>query len=444
MVPNDLPSPSAKAIGVSAPLISETSDVSRESVSGEIAGPVRQVQRIVAIDVLRGVALLGILIMNIRAMASIWQTYEQPHALGEVSGLDWYIWIAGYLLADMKFMAIFSMLFGAGIVLMASRMKETGRRPAGLHYRRMFWLLIIGLIHAYLIWSGDILVWYAISGSIVYVAWRWRPRIQVALGVFLLAVGVAFTVVPGQLMPAEEIAEMNEALHPSAERIERQITAFRGSWIEQMPHRADHAFGSQIFGGIFFGFWRAAGLMLIGMALFKTGVFSAARSMRFYVGQFIAGLAIGMPLVIYGLVRDIEAGFAAEAVFFTNAPFNHIGTVLVALAWVGVVMIVVKAGVLTLLSRCLAAVGQMALTNYLMQSIVCTLIFYGHGFGLFGSLGFADQMYVLFAVWLAQLIWSPLWLQHYRYGPFEWLWRSLTYWRRQPMRRAALAVSSLP
>jgi uncharacterized protein len=407
--------------------------------TGEVAGPVMRAQRIVAIDVLRGIALCGILVMNIRTFAHHWATYDNPHALGEVAGLDWWVWVAGYLFTDMKMMAIFSMLFGAGITLMAMRMEETDRRPAGIHYRRMLWLLVIGIVHAYLIWSGDVLVWYAICGAVIYLARRWRPWIEISLGAIVLSIGVALIIIPGHVKSAEDLAEMSTRLYPTTEKVDEYVAVYRGSWLEQMPHRASHAFGAQTGGGIFFGFWRAGGLMLIGMGLFKLGCFSAARSMRFYLGWLITGLAIGMPLVMYGLYRDIEADFAADAVRFTNGAFNYIGSVFVALAWVAIVMLMVKGGVLSGLSRALAAVGQMALTNYLMQSIICTLIFYGHGFGFFGTLGFAEQMLVVLGVWAAELIWSPLWLRQFRFGPFEWLWRSLTYWRLQPMRRTSTA-----
>ncbi len=175
------------------------------------------------------------------------------------------------------------------------------------------------------------------------------------------------------------------------------------------------------------------------MGLFKLGFFSAARSTQSYLRLLITGLAIGVPLVTYGLYRDIEADFAAEAVMLANSAFNYIGSVFVALALVSLVMIIVRTGVLTLLTGALAAVGQMALTNYLMQSIICTFVFDGQGFGLFGTLGFTEQMFVVLAVWLAALIWSPLWLRRYRFGPAEWLWRTLTYWRSQPMRRTSTA-----
>lgn len=406
--------------------------------SGEIASPVKQVKRIIAIDVLRGVALCGILVMNIRAIASIWQIYENPHALGEVTGLDWWVWLAGYLFTDMKMMAIFSMLFGAGIALMATRMEQTDRRPAGIHYRRMIWLFVIGLGHAYLIWSGDVLVWYAICGAVVYIARRWRPSIEITLGVLVLLVGMLLPYIPRDI-PAEELERMQQVWNPSQEKINEQFAAHRGSWLDKMPHRAEHSSEVQTFGFIFFGFWRAGGLMLIGMGLLKLGFFGATRSTQSYLQLLLTGLAIGMPLVIYGLYRDIQANFAPEATQSTNSAFNYIGSVFVALAWVALVMIIVKTGVLTLLTGALAAVGQMAFTNYMMQSILCTFIFYGHGFGLYGTLGIMEQMYVVLAVWGAELIWSPLWLRRYRFGPFEWLWRTLTYWRFQPMRRRSPA-----
>ncbi len=407
--------------------------------AGEKATPTTQAERIVAIDVLRGFALLGILIMNIRMFASVFASYGNPTVSVDGTGNHRWVWLAGHLFADLKMMAIFSMLFGAGVVLMATRQREKGLGSTWVHFRRMFWLLLIGLIHAHLLWPGDILVMYAVVGMIVFLAWRWYVPLQIGLGVFLLLIGVGLNIMSGLTMeeywPPEQVDLMKSMWSPSQEVIDAELAAYGGSWIEAQPMRSGFALSLETGGLIFFGLWRAGGLMLIGMGLFRLGVFSAKRSMACYLNMLVLGLVIGLPMILLGYQRNVEANFAMESAMFVNSQFNYVGSVFVAMAWVGLVMLVVKAGALSWLTNALSAVGQMALTNYLMQSIICTTIFYGHGFGLFGKFNYLEQFYFVLGVWAVELIWSPLWLKRFRYGPFEWLWRSLTYWRFQPLAR---------
>lgn len=411
-----------------------------QAVAAAVADPTQQTERIVAIDVLRGFALLGILVMNIRMFASVFASYGNPTVYVDWTGANRWVWLAGHLLADLKMMAIFSMLFGAGIVLMTTRQEAKGLKSTGVHYRRMGWLLLIGLIHAYLIWPGDILVLYAVVGMIIYWARHWYVPVQIGVGLMLLAFGTLIllgSAVSMENWPPEMTSEMKAMWAPSEQALNDELAAFGGSWLEQMPARAKLSIGWQTGGFLFFGIWRVGGLMLLGMGLFRLGIFNAKRSVGSYLAMTIIGFLVGISVIYAGYQRNVDANFAFEASSMTsiNALFNYIGSLFVALAWVGLVMLVVKAGALSWLTKALSAVGQMALTNYLMQSIICTTIFYGHGFGLFGKFDYLQQMYVVLSVGIVQLIWSPLWMQSFRYGPFEWLWRSLTYWRFQPLAR---------
>lgn len=408
------------------------------TVADAVAIPVQQTERIVAIDVLRGVALLGILVMNIRAFASVFASYGNPTIHVDWTGVHRWVWLLGHVFADMKMMAIFSMLFGAGLVLMTSRSEARIGHSAGIHYRRMMWLLLIGLIHAHVIWTGDILVMYAECGMIVYLFRHVRPGQQIAMGLGFVLVGIALMVGIGmnwETLPPPMLEGMKHMWEPTIEVVNEEIAAYRGSWWEQAALRSPNALGFETFGFITFGLWRAGGLMLVGMGLFKLGVFSAARSHRFYWCLLLGGILIGVPLILMGYQRNVEAGFSADVTMFLYSQFNYIGSIFVALAWVGLVMLIVKAGALKWLTSALAAVGQMALTNYLMHSIICTTIFYGHGLGLFGQYNYLEQMYFVLGIWIVELIWSPLWLRAFRFGPFEWLWRSLTYWQLQPLKR---------
>ena len=402
------------------------------------AEPVAETARIDAIDVLRGFALLGILVMNIQSFAMPQAAYFNPTAWGDLEGANLRVWLTGRMFFDQKFMTLFSMLFGAGIVLMAGRAEARG--GAGrVHYRRMGWLLVIGLLHAHLLWYGDILFTYAVCGMVVYPLRHLSPGRLVALGTILLAIGSAPSLAAGMSLPywPEEAlsALTDEAWRPTPAVIEAELAVYRGGWLAQLPSRSGDALALQTVLLIFWGLWRAGGLMLIGMALFKGDVFGARRSTRFYAGLIAAAVAVGLPLQAYGLSLDFARGWTVWS-FFIGMQFNYWPSVAVSLGYVGLVMLACRNAALHRLTRPFAAVGQTALTNYLLQTVLCTLVFYGHGLGWFGSVDRVGQLGVVAAVWAVQLVASPLWLSRFRFGPAEWAWRSLTYGARQPLRRA--------
>ncbi len=401
------------------------------------AAPVAQNARIDAIDVLRGVALLGILVMNIQAFAMPQASYFNPTAYGDFTGVNLYVWAAGRMLADQKFMTIFSMLFGAGIVLMAQR-AETRGVARQMHYRRMGWLLVIGLLHAHLLWSGDILFLYAVCGMLVYPLRRQPPGRLLVLGVVLLAVASAYSIGSGVSLPywPEEarVAFTADVWQPTPAMINAELAAYRGGWLDQQPVRSEGAFAFETLVLITWGVWRAGGLMLIGMALFKHGVFSARRSTRFYVALIAVAVAVGLPLQAYGILLDFARGWPVWS-FFVGVQFNYWPSIAVSLGYVGAVMLACRTAALRPYTRPFAAVGQTTLSNYLLQTVICTTIFYGHGLGWFGSVDRAGQAGVVAAVWVVQLLSSTLWLRRFRFGPAEWMWRSLTYGVCQPLRK---------
>ena len=400
-------------------------------------GPLPATERIQSLDVMRGVAVLGILVMNIQCFAMIMAAYINPTAYGSLEGVNGWVWYLGHLFVDMKFMTIFSMLFGAGVIVMTSRREAAGRPSAGLHYRRMAWLLVFGLLHAHLLWYGDILYSYAMCGFVLYLFRKASPWLLITLG--LVSTSVAFFIgvffgisMANGWMPVEAVAD---DWKPLADTIQAEVDAYRGSWSDQMSHRFKAAFFFQTVIFLIGIAWRAGGMMLIGMALYKLGVFSAARSKRFYVGLVGVGLLVGIPTIMYGVARNELAGWNVKYSFFFGPQFNYWASILVALGWVGVVMLACKSEAVRPLTRPFAAVGQMALTNYLMQTVLCTFLFYGHGLGRFGMFERWQQLLVVVAVGALQLVVSPLWLRHFRFGPAEWLWRSLSYMKLQPMRR---------
>jgi uncharacterized protein len=400
-------------------------------------GPVGVGERIASIDVLRGFALLGILIMNIQSFSMIEAAYLNPTAYGDLSGLNRWVWTLSHIVANEKFISIFSMLFGAGIVLMTGRADAGGIGPGGLHTRRSIWLIVMGLLHAYLLWYGDILFTYGVCALIVFSRRKLSPRKLIIAGLIIFSVAFLLFMFFGislRFWPEESKAESMQNWLPSEEAISAELAAYRGTWLEQMRARIPAAVALQTLVFLVLEGWRVCGLMLIGMALFKMGVFSAERSKRFYVAMVGIGYAVGLPLAITGVEKNFAAGWAFEYSMFLGSQFNYWGSLFVALGHVGVVMLACSSGLLGRLRRVLAALGRMALTNYLMQTVICITVFYGHGLGLFGYVERKHQVLIVFAVWAVQLFYSPIWLRYFKFGPAEWVWRSLTYGRRQPMR----------
>lgn len=400
--------------------------------------PTANTERIISLDVLRGFAILGILIMNIQSFSMIGAAYLNPTAYGDFTGVNKWVWIFSHLFGDMKFMTIFSILFGAGIVLFTKRLKAKGIHSLAVHYRRTFWLMVFGMAHAYLLWYGDILVIYAVSALWVVLFRNAKPRTLLIVGLVVISVASVLYFITGFSLPFMDEVQKQEIMQgwlPGSELIQQEIAAYRGSWMAQMEKRIPEALMMQTFVFFIQTGWRAGGLMLIGMAFYKWGILSAEKSTRFYWKMGIVGLVAGILIVAYGILKNLENDFSIEYSFFLGSQFNYWGSLLVSLGYIGLIMLFVKSSFLTILKKSLQAVGQMALTNYLMQTIICTTLFYGHGFGLFGKLERIEQVLIVITVWIFQLVVSPVWLKYFKYGPFEWLWRSLTYWRLQPIRK---------
>ncbi|MHC5072252.1 MAG: DUF418 domain-containing protein, partial [Planctomycetota bacterium] len=402
---------------------------------GGAAAPVVQAERIRSIDVLRGFALLGVLIMNMQVFAEVFAVYMHPFALGEISAIDYACWCVNRVLADGKFITIFSMLFGAGIVLMTGRAKARTGRSAGVHYRRMLWLALFGFAHALLLWFGDVLFTYAVCGLVAYLLRRFWIWVQFLLAVLLLLVPTVFLVFMHKMRP-EDLQTMTEMWAPSAEYIESTQTAMRGSWLEQFAVR--WAGWKDMLGFLFLFGWRLLGCMLLGMALFRKGVFSAERSRPFYLTLVVIGFAAGLPLAAWGIYDHEACGWEMVRSMGVGNLYNYFGSLIAAFGWIGLIMLMCRSGALPGLRHRLAAVGQMAFTNYIMHSVICTTIYNGHGLGLFGHVDRIWQQCLILAIFVLQLWYSPLWLKHFRFGPLEWLWRALTYWSLPPFRRAAV------
>ncbi|MEO1021884.1 MAG: DUF418 domain-containing protein [Bacteroidota bacterium] len=401
--------------------------------------PTLEKERIQSLDILRGIAILGILIMNIQGFAMPGAAYLNPTAFGDLTGVNYWVWMISHVFADQKFMTIFSILFGAGVVLVTQKAEQREGKSAGLHYKRTFWLLIIGLLHAHLIWYGDILVAYALCAFIVFLFRKLSARKLFIFGLTWISVHTLIYLFFGyslQLMPAEALEELRTSIwNPGVVATNEEISAVTGSLPEQITHNSEAALTMQTMVFATVMFWRAGGLMLVGMALYKWGVLSASRSAAFYKRGMILGFLTGLPIIIWGVVQHAEADWAFEYSMFGGSQFNYYGSLGVSFAYICAIMLFAKSRGFQKLKERFAAIGQMALTNYIMQSVIGVFLFYGVGFGLFAQFERYEQVFVVFGIWVLQFLWSKHWLTRFRFGPLEWVWRSLTYWKFQPMKK---------
>ncbi len=400
--------------------------------------PTTSKERILALDILRGIALLGILIINMQSFAMPGAAYLNPTAYGDLMGINKWVWILGHVLADSKMMAIFSILFGAGVLLVTDRAKARTGRSAGLHYSRSFWLLVFGLIHAHLIWSGDILVTYALCAFIVYLFRNKKARTLIIIGLILISIHTLIYILFGlsvSVWPDEQLADAMNDWKPGTDLLNAEIAQMTGSISEVISKNSSNAVMMETLVFPILFLWRATGLMLIGMAFYKLDILTAKRSVQFYKKGMVWGWLLGFPLVIFGVWQNFQSAWSYEYSMFFGGQFNYWGSLGVSFGYICAIMLFVKSDRVAWLQDRLAAVGQMAFTNYIAQSVICIVIFWGWGFGLFGQLDRLSQFFVILGVWIIQLIWSGPWLRSYKFGPLEWLWRTLAYRKIQPMKR---------
>jgi uncharacterized protein len=298
------------------------------------------------------------------------------------------------------------------------------------HALRMTALLVLGLAHAYLLWYGDMLVALALCGAVVFFARHLSAAWLLVVGGLVFAtasvLSVALTWSTAQSDPVAMLL-WSEQWAPRAEVIALEIAQYRGGWIEQMAHRMPAAWESQTWTFAMRVFWQTTGLMLLGMALYKVGVLTAARSRAFYLRMALIGFGGGALLISVALWRGFASGWELLDYVLVSQELKYWGNLLVALGWVAVVMLICQRNWPV---RLVAGVGRMALSNYLLQTLICTTIFYGHGFGLFGRIDRAGQFAIVLAIWAFQLLASAAWLSTFASGPVEWLTRWFVFGRR--------------
>jgi len=413
--------------------------------------------RLIALDALRGIAVMGILLMNMAGFALPGAAYLNPAAYGGATGADLIAWAASFVLVDGKMRALFSLLFGASMVLVIDRAEESGRDGAGVHFRRMGWLFAIGLVHAYLIWSGDILVPYAIVGTIAYAHVGRTVRQQLVLAsVLLLGQWLLLSSLLSGLAEARNAALAPDASAaatrawrgiadqigiPSPEAIAHALTVYRGGYGAILHDRVGQSWTTPFLQLIDVGPETLA-LMLLGMAGLRSGFLTGGWSRTTYRRVAIAAYLVGLPALCLIALATVRSGFdeilTVSAAQLYAAPLRLIvmfGHVSLAMLW-----LTGSPGGAPVAR--VAAVGRAAFSNYLATSLVMTTIFYGYGLGLFGRLGRAELYLLVPPAWAAMLVWSKPWLDRYRYGPLEWLWRSLARGAPQRMRRSQDTIES--
>mgnify|MGYP003320987918 FL=1 len=408
--------------------------------------------RIESLDVLRGFALLGILLVNIVAFGLVSSAFLDPGIyLTPVGGIDYNVWAFVELSSEGAMRTLFSILFGAGVVLFVT---GSTAKSGWLHYRRNFWLLIFGLINAYIfLWPGDILVTYALSGFVLWFVRNWKARSLLILATFLILIGsLQNFATKSTLEIARDAAEEMKISISKGEEFSEETAEWAQGWLEyeednqaeidNIPNEIKKRTSSYssayeynlekanemiYFVLPFFLFLDALMMMVIGMALFKLGVLDGGRDIKFYIRMMCIGFLTGISINAYEVLLITNSNMD---IIETNPYFRftyHFGRLSMALGYLGLIILLIKKEKLESLRFRLACVGRMALTNYLMHSVIALFIFSGAGLGLLGKFSWSQLYLFVLLIWVLQLYLSPLWLKYFYFGPVEWLWRLLTY-----------------
>lgn len=435
------------------------------TTSNPLATPVSEAERITLLDSLRGIAILGILLMNIPLFGLPNPVGYDPSVLHE-DGLNYYVWYVVNWFPEGTQRALFSMLFGAGIILFTSRKEDklSGTLPLDYFIRRQIWLMLFSLFDVFvLLWSGDILLDYACLGLIMVAFRKSSPK------TLLIGAGICFTLMlarenrdfyqskkiihKGEVVAAidttatklteqqkEELSAMKDfkeryTSEKKIKRMEKSIRQVTGSYEEVYEFRTN-SYVDDLVRYLYFGVWDVLLFMFIGMAFFKMGILTGQASIKVYWGLFAVGLGCGLTFSYYRLQPTIEHQFNGfnytKNVLFE---FYELSRTFRSLGIFGFIMLLYKSNVFSWLFNLMRPVGQMAFTNYLTQSLLCGLFFNGIGLAMYGKLQRKEVYYVVAIVWIIQIIWSHVWLRYFRFGPLEWCWRSLTYWEIQPMKK---------
>ena len=404
-------------------------------------------RRIQSLDIVRGIAVMGILAMNIVAFAMPFSAYMNPASFGSESVADYAAWAVNFVFVDGKMRGLFSFLFGASTLLVIERAEASGQSAAKVHYSRMAWLLVFGLLHFYLIWFGDILASYALVGLLLYFFRNCRVRTLIKWGVGLVVAQCLLTAAlplrvnqltsQGTLTAAEaeELAGFEEGFgRLTPPQLAEEMSLHLGPWTDLVRNQVIEHGAEPLFGIFFFG-WETLAYMLFGMAALKTGFFRGEWTAARYRKVALIGLAITIPAYAVLAWANWRAGFTTESVTIWSLAGTTPFRPLMVFAYAALIILAFRNG--GWLADRVAAAGRAAFTNYLGTSLLMTALFYGWGLSLYGSLSRVELYVPVLVMWALMLLWSKPWLERFRYGPFEWLWRSLARMELQPMRNRA-------
>ena len=428
----------------------------------ETLQPTAKSERIAAMDTIRGISLFGILLMNIVGFG-LYKAYFDPTNNGGSAGWSLKVWWMNMLFFEGTMRGMFSMLFGAGILLFTGRSVQSnqGNIVTDTFFRRLLWMVLFGVIHCYLLlWDGEILYTYGIVGMFAFSFRHVKPKHLMIGAAFILMISTAFSVrdyfkykdnlaksteakakkAIGALLSKEETTSIEtwDAIvkeeKATPEELKEEIAArSKGYWSIVMHKLPVNQFMQTRF-LYFIAFWDTLAMMLWGMAFFKLGILKGVKSNKFYGLMALIGYGIGITINYFETANIVHSNFSIMS-FYENFLTYQFGRIPTTCGHIALIMLFVKSGILPFLQKSLAAVGQMAFTNYIMHSIVCNIIFLGYGFSMYGKLQRYELYYIVASIWIFQLIVRPIWLKYFRFGPLEWVWRSLTYWQKQPFKK---------
>ena len=403
--------------------------------------------RHITLDALRGFAVMGILAMNIVGFAMPEMAYISPAAFGDPSQADSVSWLVSFILVDGKMRGLFSLLFGASMMLIVDRAEAKGENPASVHFRRMGWLALFGLAHFFLIWWGDILFLYAAVGCVAYLLKDMEARALIrtaliiyAIGFLLMSLGMGsmfFVQMAGTGANAEpEMVKTYTDMMAQFTASDEEVARHQRGYLAIVVQKLSEDWMSPLV-MVAQNFLETLPFMMIGMALLKNGFMTGMLDKAVYrKWAWIGILTGGLGYLVFGWLSwtsDFDPLIVMNSVMAWTFPFR----LLMIIGYAAALILLIAAFSQSRFIARVAATGRAAFTNYLGTSIVMTTIFYGYGLGLFGHISRPSLWLFVFGAWAAMLLWSLPWLRRYHYGPLEWLWRSLARGERQPLRRSA-------
>ena len=403
-------------------------------MNGPQAPDVAPIERIQSLDLLRGVALCGILVMNIAAFALPGTSYSNPTAYHNDTISNHLIFTLTHIFFDQKMMGLFSLLFGASAVLFMDKLRLKGMGPTKYYYSRTLWLVVIGILHSIFLWEGDILFFYGICGLFLYF-FRWFPpsvNFMLGLTIFLgaIVVGEEAQAWVNGLSPSQ-LDNLSWAWQPDEREINYEINLRHDSYRELVRYRwqtseINPTYPTSKITKFFLaqGIMRAFGLMLVGVALYGWNFFRGGNYAL--VGRVL--LLVGVMVSAIGLWLNYQNNWDIHYSLYRGHLYNHAATPIIVLAYALLLVHFANSSTSWIIPW-LANYGRMAFSNYLGQSLICTTLFYGYGLGWFALFDRWQLILIVAVILLGQMIFSNLWLYFFHYGPLEWCWRLLTFFR---------------